>query len=105
MTFRPYRIVVSSTRYRPIKRYKRHTAVERIGVGWVAWNPVQYYREARLPSAGSFLWPGVVEARKAAMNALAIPNVHQVAVKTNQDKTVYRYFKHDRNITGYGGSD
>jgi hypothetical protein len=71
-----------------------------------AWNPVQHYNEARLPSTGSFLYPGIVAVRKAAMEFLALPETRQVSIRTNQDRHVYRYCKHpDGKITGYMDGD
>ena len=98
----PYRLVIFASRYAPKKKLKRHTVIERIQYGYDGWTPVQYYREARLPSAGSFLYPGMHAVRRAAMEALAIPNVTQVSVRTNQDKKVYIFNKNsDGRITGY----
>jgi hypothetical protein len=72
----------------------------------MGWTPVQVFdRGARLPNAGSFLYPGIVAVRKAAMEYLSNPNVHQVSVRTDQDKQVYRYFKQaDGQITCYYGT-
>jgi hypothetical protein len=100
--FRPYRVIVFARKFAPIKKLKRSTQVTLRDYGYVLWTPVQSYQEARLPSAGSFLFPGVVAVREAAMAALALPETHQVCIKTNQDKTVFRYFKHNGRISGYG---
>ena len=70
--------------------------------GFQGWNPVQHYKEARLPSAGSFLWPGIVAVRKAAMEYLAQPHTFQVQVLTNQSRKVYIWNKDPfGKITGY----
>ena len=101
----PYRINVFATCERTIGKGKRQRK-QTVGCGYMGWTPEQYYREARLPGAGSFLFPGLIAVRAAAMAYLALPNVHQLAIKNNQDRTVYRYFKHaDGRITGYGGSN
>lgn len=72
---------------------------------YAGWTPVQHYREARLPSSGSFLYPGIHAVRRAAMEYLALPETQQVSIRTNQDRQVYRFFKHvDGRISGYGGA-
>ena len=95
----PYRIMVFAHGFRPDRKGKA------FDYAFMAWNPVQSYQEARLPSAGSFLYPGIVAARKAAMEFLTISSTRQVSIRTNQDKQVYRYFLHaDGTITGYAGT-
>jgi hypothetical protein len=105
----PYRIVVFASKYVPSKRQPkraRYTAIERIDYAFMGWTETQVYQEARLPSAGSFLFPGLFAVRRAAMNALSLPETQQVSIRTNQDKSVYRYFKHsDGRISGYGGNE
>jgi len=99
---RPYRVAVFSMRYRPVKQLKWMTTIERVGVGWDLWTPVQAYSEARLPSAGSFLFPGIHAVRRAAMEAFKDSSVHQVQVRTNQDRKVYLWNRQaDGRITGY----
>lgn len=101
-TRRPYRIVVFAHGFTPKREYKRWTAIEKTGYAYMGWNPLQSYQEARLPSAGSFLYPGIFAVRRAAMAELAKPEVHQVSIRTNQDRPVYRFFKQaDGRITGY----
>ena len=100
----PYRIQIFAVRYRPVRRRRTYTEIELAHVGWDGWNPVQHYQEARLPGAGSFLYPGMHAVYRAAMEALAQPGVHQVSIRTNQDRQVYRYFKSDKGITGYYGT-
>ena len=102
----PIRLLVTVQGYRPTRRYyerkRPYTAVERCVYGFVAWTPEQHYNEARLPCAGSFLFPGVHAARAEAMRYLERPNVQQVSVRTNQDRTVYLFKRHaDGRITGY----
>jgi hypothetical protein len=99
---KPYRLVVCCRGYRAGRKYKRHTEIVPTGYAFMGWTPVQSYQEARLPSDGSFLYPGIVEVRRAAMEYLARPEVHQVQVKTNQDASIYIWNKHaDGRITGY----
>lgn len=70
--------------------------------GYILWNPVQVYREARLPDAGSFLFPGLHAVRAAALNELAKPGIHQVQIRTNQDRKVWIFNKQaGGKITGY----
>lgn len=74
--------------------------------GYFGWTPIQSYREARLPSSGSFLYPGIVAVRKAAMEYLSQPEVTQVQIRTNQDRKVYLWNKHkDGRISGYAPSN
>jgi hypothetical protein len=102
----PYRMVVFASRFVPSKRQPKHgrfTAIERQDFAYMGWTETQAYQEARLPSAGSFLYPGLFAVRNAAMAALALPHTRQVSIRTNQDRHVYRYFKQaDGTISGYG---
>lgn len=98
----PYRLVIFANRYTAKKRYKKYTAIERVGYAVMGWTSTQYYQEARLPSAGSFLYPGLHAVRNSALDALAQPGVYQVQIRTDQDRKVYLYNKHsDGRITGY----
>lgn len=105
MTPKPYRLVIFAARYvtkRERIRPAPHVTIELQHFGYDGWNPIQHYNEARLPGAGSFLYPGLHAVRKAAMDALALPGVHQVSIRTNQDRRVYLFNKHaDGRITGY----
>ena len=95
----PYRIVVFATG--AIGHRKKV-----VGYGYMGWTPHQAYREARLPGAGSFLYPGLHAAYQAAQAYLALPETHQVSIRTNQDRSVYRYFKDSAgHVTGYGDTD
>lgn len=101
MTSTPYRIVVFATGTKTVGKGKRQRTVP-TSYGYMGWTETQHYQEARLPGAGSFLYPGMHAVRQAAMAYLALPETHQVSIRTNQDKAVYRYFKHaDQSITGY----
>ena len=107
---KPYRIVVFASGFRPGKRFKptktrgAYSEIVPCDYGFMAWNPTQHYQEARLPSAGSFLFPGIIAVRAAAMERLTSPNVRQVSIRTDQDKQVYRSFwQSDGTITGYYG--
>lgn len=98
----PYRVIVFGHKYMPVKRLKRSTRIELRGFAYCLWTETQHYDEARLPSAGSFLFPGLHRVREAAMQALTLPGIDQVSVRTNQDRKVFQYFKHaDGTITGY----
>ena len=101
-TLTPYRVNVSAQGWRITKRLKRVTRIEPIGYGYQLWTEKQSYCEARLLSAGSFLFPGLHAVRAAALSELSKPHVHQVQVRTNQDKKVYLWNKHaDGRVTGY----
>jgi hypothetical protein len=107
---RPYRLLVTVQGYRPTRRYynrkRPYTAIERCVYGFVAWTPEQHYREARLPNGGSFLFPGIHAARAEAFAYLARPNVRQVSIRTDQDRTVYLYNRYDDGrISGYAPGD
>jgi hypothetical protein len=103
---KPYRLVVCGRGYRAGRQYKRYTEIVPTSYAFMGWTPEQSYQEARLPSAGSFLYPGIVAVRRAAMEYLARPEVHQVQVRTNQDAKVYIWNKHtDGRITGYSNRD
>ena len=98
----PYRLVIFATGTRTVGRGKRQRQ-QTIGYGYMGWTPVQAYQEARLPGAGSFLYPGLHAVHRAAQAYLARPETHQVSIRTDQDRSVYRYYKHaDGTITGYG---
>jgi hypothetical protein len=99
---RVYTLAVFATRYAVVRQLKKQTIIERQGFGFQGWNPNNSHEPGRLPGSGSFTFVGLHEVRRAAMRYLETPGVHQVAVKTNQDREVYRYFKQpDGSITGY----
>lgn len=101
---RPYRLNIFGQRFQAVRRLKKRTDIALVTFGFMGWTPTQHYHEARLPSAGSFLFAGMHEVRRAAMDALAQPGITQVSIRTNQDRQVYRYFKHaDGTIGGYYG--
>lgn len=100
----PYRLVIFASGFRPKRRRNTYTEIELCRFAYFGWTLTQHYQEARLPSAGSFLFPGIHAVRAAAMEALSQSGVEQVSIRTNQDKQVYRFFKHqDGTISGYGG--
>lgn len=81
----PYRIVVFTASH-----------------AYMGWTKQQHYQEARLPSAGSFSFPGPLAVRRAAMEYLADPATKQVSIRTNQDKRIHLFIKKsDGKITGY----
>jgi hypothetical protein len=99
---RPYRVIVFTQSQHTTGKGKRQRT-RTIGSAYVSWSPFQRCgQEARLPDAGSFLYPGFLRAQEAAKLALRLPGTHQVSVRTDQDTPVYRYFKHaDGTVTGY----
>jgi hypothetical protein len=98
---RPYRIAVFGTTTKVSGHGKRQRTTT-IGYGFFAWTPEQHFSEARLPSAGSFLFPGLFTVRAAAMDYFNDPAVHQVQVRNNQDRKLYLWNRqHDGTIRGY----
>lgn len=101
----PYRVQVSRWQYRPAGRPRKNgfTPIQKVGTGYDLWTPEQSYQEARLPSAGSFLFPGLFAVRAAALAEFAKPGVHQVQIRTNQDRIVYIFNRRaDGQVSGYG---
>ncbi len=98
----PYRINVFATSTKTMGKGKRQKT-KTTGYGNMGWTPVQHAWDAgRLPSAGSFLWPGMKAVRDAAMAFLALPETHQVQILTDQSRKVWLFNKHaDGRITGY----
>lgn len=106
MSATPYRVVVFIQGTRTTGRGLKRKTVP-TGSAFVAWNPDHTVESARLPGSGSFLWLGIHAARAVAMHYMTMlgNTYHQVSVRTNQDREVYRYFKHaDGTISGYGAS-
>jgi len=102
---RPYRILAFGRSTVTKGRGKRARQVVQ-GYGYVGWNPDECARlmfdPGRLQGDGTFCWPGIHAARAAAMAELAKPEIHQVSVRTNQDRCVYLFNKHsDGRISGY----
>jgi hypothetical protein len=103
---KPYRVQVFATGLARGKNRKRYSELVTRDYGYGLWNPEQHYQEARLPGAGSFLFPGMFAARAAAMDVLSKAGTRQVCIRTNQDRPVYRFYKHaDGTVTGYGYSE
>lgn len=99
---KPFRLAVFARGMSSARKSRTRTEIEPGTYGIFGWTPVQSYHEARLPSAGSFLYPGIFAVRKAVMEYLAQSNVVQVQVRTNDDRKVYIWNKHeDGTITGY----
>src|ERR1700679_3281789 len=79
-----FRLHVFGRGYRPVRRVKAtkthgiYTQIEPSSWGIMGWNKENAHEPGRLASSGSFTWVGMVEARKAAMEFLARPNVTQV---------------------------
>lgn len=88
-----YRIQVFGTSEIIKGRGKRARAV-RQGFGFDLWNPDEETARAEgRPGFGSFVWYGMHAARRAALSALMQPGIDQVAIKTNQDQDVFRFYK------------
>jgi len=102
----PYRVSVFATGTHTIGKGKRQIT-KTIGYGFQGWTPVQFFDAGpRLPSSGSFLYPGALHAIKAAREYLKTPDVHQVQIRTNQDRTVLIYHKQvDGRVTFYAAGE
>lgn len=101
----PYRLVIFATGQRTIGRGKRQRT-ETIGCAFMGWTADQTAEPHRLTGSGTFLYHGGIKACVAARQYLAQPNVHQVSVRTNQDRVVFRYVKaSDGRIEMYGGDE
>lgn len=96
----PYRIAVFASAQVPISR--RSKKLKTVSYGYLGWTARQEFDAgARLPGAGSFLFSGL-RCVRAVRDYLALPETHQVQIRTNQDRTLYIYNKHsDGRITGY----
>lgn len=102
----PYQVIVFQQGTRTTGRGKARRTVP-TGSAFVAWNPSNECEAPAREGYGSFLWPGLRAARAVAMDYLTRLGCvyHQVSIRTNQDREVYRYFKHaDGRITGYGAT-
>lgn len=95
-----YRIVVCATGAKVVGKGKRRR-VERTSYAYIAWQEDTTHDPAR-EGYGTFCFAGLHRVRHRAMRELGLPEVHQVQVRTNQDRTVYLWNKHaDGRITGY----
>lgn len=99
----PYRLIVFATGTRTTGRGKR-ARTKTVGYGYMGWTADQRAEPHRLPGSGTFCFPGLQAVRRAAMEYLALPETHCVSVRTNQDRSIYRWHKgSDGRISGYGG--
>ena len=89
----PYRAIVFTTiDTRAGTRKKTRTVTS--GAAYVLWNSECTCEPWRLEGSGSFLWNGLHAVRRAAMAVFADdPNVHQISIRTNQDREVYRFYR------------
>ena len=100
---RAYTIHVFGEKFVPVRRLKKMTTIARQGWGILGWNPENAHEPGRLPGSGSFTWIGCRAARRAALEFLAQPEVSQVQIRTNQDRTIYVWNKQSNGrLTGYG---
>lgn len=110
----PYRLIVFGRRLRHVRTLKgrgphrkgAQSVLEPVDFSFHAWNDSdearQLYDLGRLPGAGTFCWPGLHAVRAEAMRQVSQSGIHQISVRTNQDRRVYRYFKQpDGRIAGY----
>lgn len=96
-----YRISVFATGQRTIGRGKRQRT-QSIGYGYHGWTSNQSAEPWRLKGSGTFCYLGAFHAIVAARQYLALPETHQVQIRTNQDRKVLIYYKRpDGRITCY----
>lgn len=97
---RPYRVVVFSTIQIDYKRKGKKT----VGCAFDAWNPEltdHWAHAGRLQGSGSFSWLGMQGAKYAAARAFLDPAVHQVQIRTEQDRKLLIFNRHRNTITSY----
>ena len=69
---------------------------------FVLWNPDNTFEPSRLKDSGTFQWNGLHAVRAAAIAAFERPEVHQVSIRTNQDRSLYVFNRQsDGSIRGY----
>jgi hypothetical protein len=88
----PYRAIAFGSKQVTKGKGKR-ARVETQGYAFVLWNPENSHEPARLRESGSFLWPGIHAVRQAAVAAFDNPEIHQVSIRTNQDRHVYTFYR------------
>ena len=88
-----FRIDVFGTSEVTVGKGKR-ARTERRGYGYQLWNPDEDTAERQgRPGFGSFAWYGLGVTRRAALDALMLPGIDQVAIKTNQDQRVATLYR------------
>jgi hypothetical protein len=83
----PYRVLAFGTR-----KHRKKT----VGYGFDVWNPEltdHWAHAGRLNGSGSFLWLGLRDAKNAVGRAFLDPNIHQVQIRTNQDKQIAIFYR------------
>jgi hypothetical protein len=97
----PYRVAVFATSTQTKGKGKRQRTITK-GYGYFGWTENRIAEPSRLPGSGTFLYFGGIRAIVAARQYLALPETHQVQIRTNQDRKVLVYIKHpDGHITHY----
>lgn len=97
----PFRIQVFGT-VEVTKGKGKRAKTTRQGFGFDLWNPDEDAAElAGRPGFGSFYWYGLHNVRRVALDQLLQPGIDQVAIKTNQDKRVFTFYR--SNIDRYLG--
>lgn len=70
----PYRVIVATTTG-----------------AFVAWTPDQTAEPARLAGSGSMLFAGMLRAIASARSHMRRTDVHQIQIRTNQDRKILVY--------------
>jgi len=103
--FTPYRLMVSASAERTTGKGKRQRT-RTVHYSYMGWTADQTAEPWRLAGSGTFCFPGLHAVERAAREYLALPETQQVSVRTNQDRTVYRYVKNaGGSVYGYGGHE
>jgi hypothetical protein len=104
-----YRIVVCARRVLPGRTLRgrgprqrgAQTRIEVASVAWIGWHDDHTVEPGRLAGSGSFSFPGIRAAYTAVRRYLAEPGVHQVQLRTNQDRKLYVWHQHGGRVTWY----
>ena len=107
----PYRIVVCARRVIPGRELRGRgprqrgalTRIEVAQVAWIGWHADHTVEPGRLAGSGSFCFPGIRTAYTAVRRYLEEPGVHQVQLRTNQDRTLYVWHRNGGRVTWYAG--
>lgn len=96
-----YRLAIFTTGTRTVGSGKRTRTVP-TGYGYFGWTADQSAEPARLPESGTFVYNGGIRVIVAARQYLTLPDVHQVQIRTNQDRKILIYNKQaDGRISSY----
>src|SRR5574342_1236987 len=89
-------------------RYSRGRKPKPTSYGYQVWTPAlrRAGDEGRLLGSGTFGFDGFIRARAAALAEFRHPEIQQVQVRTNQDRTGMVWNRHeDGRISGYSATE